>query len=274
MSAARYPTDYEVWAQYWDLIESHGVNVTAIPVLGPLLRGPILLIGSGQGLVAQSLVEAGFDVVAVDNSPAMARLALERRGLRTLVCDVVDLRLDERFGTILVNTGVVNGRSVDAGIVPRLATSLRPLLEPDAHLLIGYFRTSVWTHVAETLGLYGSPSTNELFWTSEGDLARAEHLFAVRSGRPFAVHRAFERHRVELARHAEFILRVGERCSTLREAPAAFLRQHGGFYPFPLEPRSESELARSLLRAGLVRCADQVLNGGDTRVIALHADAT
>lgn len=41
--------------------------------------GPVLEIGSGTGRVAAALAAAGFDVVGLDRSPAMLRLARERR---------------------------------------------------------------------------------------------------------------------------------------------------------------------------------------------------
>ena len=41
--------------------------------------GPILEIGAGTGRVAAALAESGFEVVGVDRSTAMLRLAEERR---------------------------------------------------------------------------------------------------------------------------------------------------------------------------------------------------
>lgn len=270
---AGVPTDYAVWADFWDLMETHGLNARAIPVLAPFLRAPVLLVGSGQGLVARSLEHAGYAVVSVDSSPAMARHALERRGVRTLVCDAVDLRMDRTFGTVLVSTGVVNERTLQRRIVPRLAASLRPLLRPGAHLLLSYFRRSAWTGVAHLLGLYGRPSANELFWAAGGDLDRAERLFAVRTGHRAAVHRTFQRHHDALARHSRFVVDVGRRCAELGvTSPEAFLREHSGFYPYPLTAHAEAALTRGLHAAGLTSRSRLVLEGADTRVVAARAE--
>ncbi|WP_129337984.1 class I SAM-dependent methyltransferase [Cellulomonas endophytica] len=270
MNEGRYPTDWAVWADHWDLVEGHGMNVEAVPALAAQLRDPVLLVGSGQGLVAASLSSAGFHVVAVDSSATMARRARERRGVETVLCDVVDLRLGRRFATALVSTGVVNERSIAAGLVPRLVEVLRAHLLPDGVVLIAYFRRSAWTGVAELLGLYDRPSTNAFFWVAGGDVERARQLFTDRSADPEAVGLAFSRHGEALARHADFIRRVGERCERLGSVdPEGFIRDHAGFYPFPLSTAAEVSLLAELGAGGLVPRGEALLNGADTRVVVL-----
>ncbi|MEV1021583.1 class I SAM-dependent methyltransferase [Streptomyces sp. NPDC050264] len=77
-------------------------------VAGAVPAGATLLeLGSGVGRVTHPLVERGFTVTAVDESPEM----LERvRGARTVRSTIEGLDLGERFdvvmlGSILVNTG-------------------------------------------------------------------------------------------------------------------------------------------------------------------------
>ncbi|MFC4116154.1 class I SAM-dependent methyltransferase [Nonomuraea zeae] len=67
--------------------------------------GTILELGAGAGRVTHALVERGFDVVAVDESPEMlARV----RGARTVLGRVQELRLDERFDTVMLASQLVN----------------------------------------------------------------------------------------------------------------------------------------------------------------------
>ncbi|MCF6471360.1 class I SAM-dependent methyltransferase [Nonomuraea sp. MG754425] len=67
--------------------------------------GSVLELGAGVGRVTHPLVELGFAVVAVDESPEMiARV----RGARTVLARVQDLRLDERFDTVMLASQLVN----------------------------------------------------------------------------------------------------------------------------------------------------------------------
>ncbi|MFI7612263.1 class I SAM-dependent methyltransferase [Nonomuraea terrae] len=67
--------------------------------------GAILELGAGVGRVTHPLVDLGFDVVAVDESPEMlARV----RGARTVLSRVEDLRLERRFDTVMLASQLVN----------------------------------------------------------------------------------------------------------------------------------------------------------------------
>ena len=77
--------------------------------------GPVLEIGSGTGRVAGALATAGFDVVGVDRSAPMLRLAEERAArlppavgarLTFLQGDMTALRLDRRFPLIVAPSRV------------------------------------------------------------------------------------------------------------------------------------------------------------------------
>lgn len=67
--------------------------------------GSILELGAGVGRVTHPLLERGFDVVAVDESPEMlARV----RGARTVLSRVEDLRLERLFDTVMLASQLVN----------------------------------------------------------------------------------------------------------------------------------------------------------------------
>ncbi|MBP2406790.1 3-demethylubiquinone-9 3-O-methyltransferase [Streptomyces netropsis] len=68
-------------------------------------RARILELGSGVGRVTHPLVERGFTVTAVDESPRM----LERvRGARTVCTPIEDLELDERFDVVLLASFLIH----------------------------------------------------------------------------------------------------------------------------------------------------------------------
>jgi ubiquinone/menaquinone biosynthesis C-methylase UbiE len=79
------------------------------------LGGPVLEIGSGTGRISIPLAEAGFEVVGVDSSKAMLRLAEAKRaalapeaaGRLTFVHgDMTTLQLDRRFPLIVAPSRV------------------------------------------------------------------------------------------------------------------------------------------------------------------------
>ncbi|MEV4806031.1 class I SAM-dependent methyltransferase [Nonomuraea sp. NPDC049421] len=67
--------------------------------------GSILELGCGVGRVTHPLVERGFTVVAVDESPDMLAHV---RGARTVLSRVEDLRLGERFDAVVLASQLVN----------------------------------------------------------------------------------------------------------------------------------------------------------------------
>jgi len=67
--------------------------------------GTVLELGCGVGRVTHPLVERGFSVVAVDESPDMLAYV---RGARTVLSRIQDLHLDERFDTVMLASQFVN----------------------------------------------------------------------------------------------------------------------------------------------------------------------
>ncbi|MFI1382399.1 class I SAM-dependent methyltransferase [Embleya sp. NPDC020886] len=71
----------------------------------------LLELGSGAGRVTHALVERGWSVTAVDESPEMlARV----RGARTVAAGIEELRLDERFDVVLLASYLVNTAEAQA----------------------------------------------------------------------------------------------------------------------------------------------------------------
>jgi adenosylmethionine-8-amino-7-oxononanoate aminotransferase/SAM-dependent methyltransferase len=92
-------------------------DATEVPELLRRLRGhegPVLELACGSGRLTLPLLEAGFDVTALDLSPAMIELVTERvpalpagpriGRLRALVADMSAFELPERFGCVVLGT--------------------------------------------------------------------------------------------------------------------------------------------------------------------------
>jgi SAM-dependent methyltransferase len=108
---------------------------------------PVLEIGSGTGRVAGVLAADGLEVVGVDRSGAMLRLAEERRAslapdvrsrLTFLEGDMTTLDLGRRFALILAPSRVFQF-ALSSGAQRATLEALRAHLEPDGALVLDLF---------------------------------------------------------------------------------------------------------------------------------------
>lgn len=91
----------------------------------------ILELGCGVGRVTHPLVERGFEVTAVDESPEM----LERvRGARTVCSAIEDLDLGERFDVVLLGSFLVHAG--DTRVRDGLLRSCRRHVADGGHVLV------------------------------------------------------------------------------------------------------------------------------------------
>lgn len=127
-------------ARYYDLdLEDDPGDLDL--VLGLLRRvgGPVLELAAGTGRLAVPIALAGHEVVALDLDPASLARAdrawMERRGrrprdrLRTVVADLTDARLDERFRMVLLALNsllLVGSHAAQAAAFRTIAAHLRP----------------------------------------------------------------------------------------------------------------------------------------------------
>jgi SAM-dependent methyltransferase len=269
-----FPIDFRVWADYWDLLEHHGVNAENAYLLQAFLASPILVVGSGQGLLSLHLLDAGYDVCSIDKSATMAEYAARRRHVSTTVCDAVVLRLPQRFRGIVVTTGIINTRTIEQGLLPPLLENIDRHMAPGGRVAFSYFSATSWTDVAHELGLYGRPSNNVIFWIAHGDLTHAVRLFAVHLGNPEVVRRAFDSQPTKLSSHMESILTIGKRYVELHdESPDRFIADHSGYYPFPLSRSEESTLLKTLVAHRMCPLSVLSTNDGDTTMIVCERAA-
>jgi SAM-dependent methyltransferase len=124
-----------------------GDDVAFFRRLASELGGPILEVGAGTGRVAAALAADGFDVVGVDRSEPMLRLAEERRTaldpdvaarLTFLQGDMTALRIGRRFRLIVAPSRVFQfALTSDAQRAALMA--FKSHLEPEGRLVLDLF---------------------------------------------------------------------------------------------------------------------------------------
>jgi methyltransferase family protein len=81
------------------------------PWLGWALKAPppVLYLGIGTGRIAVPLARAGIQLVGVDAHPGMLRRLRQRLpGIELVLARIEDLDLDQRFGLVMVPSGVLS----------------------------------------------------------------------------------------------------------------------------------------------------------------------
>jgi SAM-dependent methyltransferase len=103
---------YEQTAKYYDLV--HAELKDDIPLVLTLAgqgKGPILELGCGTGRLLLPLARAGYEVIGLDNSPAMlakakARLSAEsgkvQKRVTLIEADMTDFNLNEHVGLVII----------------------------------------------------------------------------------------------------------------------------------------------------------------------------
>jgi len=71
------------------------------------ILSPVLVVGSGQGIVSRALLDDGHHVHSIDCLESMAQLAARRNYVETEVIDFLDLNATNEYRTVIINTGVL-----------------------------------------------------------------------------------------------------------------------------------------------------------------------
>jgi len=100
---------WNAWAPYLPCLEDNLLDLETINRLSDSVIDPVLVVGAGQGLLVQGLIQKGFRVDGVERSPVMIAYAKSRRGLDLIEADARSMPLvDSTYGTSIIATGVVD----------------------------------------------------------------------------------------------------------------------------------------------------------------------
>lgn len=144
---------FENLAFCWKHFEGDGLTGTNVGRYLEYIKGSVLIVGSGQGIVAAALQERGMAPTCIDCSESMARLAFKRFGIKTEIVSFFDfLHRGDGFDSIIVNTGVVYAnflRKHQEQFVKKLSLSLKK----DGQVLLTFFRVRDFDSAAKLLKL-------------------------------------------------------------------------------------------------------------------------
>jgi SAM-dependent methyltransferase len=104
---------YEQLARYYDLVHAElTADIGFILTQAARNRGPILELGCGSGRLLIPLARAGYQIVGIDNSPAMLDLARQKLAaeppevqdrVTLALADMTELNWESRFAFIFVS---------------------------------------------------------------------------------------------------------------------------------------------------------------------------
>ena len=261
--------DFSEYVDYWDLYEDEdGLTTSIVTQLSQYIRSPILLLGSGQGLISECLIFRGEKVTSVDISQEMADKALERRGIQTVVADVATVKLQQQFSTIIVSTGIIDTHRLEGEFLDKLLENIKTHSHKAAHILFFYFWNSPWEQAKQLLGIYKKPSSEIYFWQAQGNLETAKRLLVSEGGIPQeTVDEIFNQWQEELQAMQELILRVGERyrVNNGQDPEPYFAKAMPIFATLFLTEQQELDLKNKLQLSSFQ--IDQLLSFKDNRVL-------
>ena len=119
--------------EYWKLLPA-GVEPSLIASAVPS-RGSILELGAGVGRITHRLLESGYRVTAVDNSPEMLA---EIRGATTVLSDIEDLALSTSFDAVVLGSFLIHAPA--PGARATLLKVCRRHVGPSGVVLVQHYR--------------------------------------------------------------------------------------------------------------------------------------
>ncbi|NER47249.1 MAG: class I SAM-dependent methyltransferase [Symploca sp. SIO1A3] len=136
-------SQWEVLATAWREWEHLGMTISSLRPFLSDIKSPILVIGAGQGIVVEALMQSGHEVVGVDGAQAMITQAKKRRGIDIKHALGQKLPFDDQsFTTVILATGVLYANNPDT--IPILTEAIR-VLKVKGQLLAGFYLPSETT---------------------------------------------------------------------------------------------------------------------------------
>lgn len=131
---------WESVAVAWREWEHLGMTISSLRPFLPKITSPVLVVGAGQGVVVEALMQSGYEVVGVDGAQAMIDEARKRRGLDLKQALGETLPFDNQsFTTVILATGVLD--TEDSNAMPLLTEAIR-VLKINGQCLAGFYSLS------------------------------------------------------------------------------------------------------------------------------------
>jgi SAM-dependent methyltransferase len=135
--------------------------------------GSVLELGAGVGRITHPLLELGYVVTAVDNSPEMLA---EIRGAKTVLCDIEGLALERSFDAVVLGSFLI--RAPAPGTRAALLATCRRHVTADGGVLIQHHREDWLAGVTPGLtpGFMGAKDGIECFVEDARHEGRLVHM--------------------------------------------------------------------------------------------------
>ena len=145
--APQFPSN--TFIEFWDQLAPHHAalennffDLLSVRTLLEELVSPVLIVGAGQGLIVNELIQRGIDCDGVDLSPEMIRYAKERRGLTLVQANALAMPFrDQSYGTIIYATGVIDFMENEQAIGVILKEGRR-VVQPSGSIFFAFYRLS------------------------------------------------------------------------------------------------------------------------------------
>ena len=167
---------WEAMSPYLSYIEDNFLDVDSISKLAALVSEPVLVIGAGQGLLVERLMEKGFKVDGVDSAPKMIAYAKQRRNLDLILANGKKMPIDDdSYRTSIVATGVIDLLD-DEEQIRSIVNEASRVTDDGGKILIAFYRFHAQSE--DCMRLMG-------FLTDDG-CWRARSMYRVSSLKPIA----------------------------------------------------------------------------------------
>ncbi len=131
---------FDVWAPYWSYIEDFCLDIESLKQLMEFIQSPVLVVGAGQGLLVEELLQQDLQVTGIDLSREMIQYAKERRGIELIHADAKETPFpDQFFQTSIITTGVLDFMD-DEEAIHQIITEVRRVTDETGKVFIAFNR--------------------------------------------------------------------------------------------------------------------------------------
>lgn len=246
----------------WDHFEQDGLNDAVILRFMSSIVSPVLVVGSGQGLVSRVLLDAGHQVHSIDCLESMALLAVQRHSVETEVVDLLDLDATDAYNTIIVNTGVLYPSFVRKHL-REFVSKINEALRDKGVIVLSFFRATDFDKTAVDFGLHKDRRLLTRIWQGVNSDKIISEVLLNEFGNLPGIRYLLCQHKQELAEFESQIRIAGRRFESLNSCKKTeeFIAESLSYVSFGLERNEQISLFNSFDRLSIrLKDLDNVKN--------------
>ncbi|MDE2982464.1 MAG: class I SAM-dependent methyltransferase [Gemmatimonadota bacterium] len=138
----RVPDYWDTLAPHHWRIENNYLDVESVRLILGDVRQPVLVVGSGQGLIVEELRRQGLRCDGIDLSARMTEYARVRRDLTLVRANAAAMPFaDATYGTVIVATGVIDFMA-DAQEIETIMREAARIISGTGNVFVAFYRFS------------------------------------------------------------------------------------------------------------------------------------